>query len=144
MNFAFPKQFLQRGDIAVVLATIICSHSISSEYVAKQVKCHCYLLKMFLNSHLVPASVLTPLSPPLVSYALVASFLTKEDLTGVEEIGETSSQVWAMSCSRRRPCQIVFTPGSPSPLRPKKPPSWAIQRTQVFKLGDDRGGCGVL
>jgi hypothetical protein len=29
-------------------------------------------------------------------------------------------------------------------LRAKKPPSWAIQRTQVFKLGGDRGGCGVL
>src|SRR4028118_1440604 len=35
-----------------------------------------------------------PPQPPLLSYALVASFLTKEDLTGVEEIGETSSQVW--------------------------------------------------
>jgi BASS family bile acid:Na+ symporter len=39
---------------------------------------------------------------------------------------------------------IVFTPGSPSFLRPRKPPSWAIQRTQVFKLGGERGGCRVL
>ncbi len=81
---------------------------------------------------------------PQGCYALVTSFLTKEDLTEVAVVGESSSQVCAMSCSRRRPCQIVFTPGSPSPLRAKKPPSWAIQRTQVFKLGGDRGGCGVL
>jgi hypothetical protein len=30
---------------------------------------------------------------PLISYALLASFLTKSDLTGVEEIGETNNQV---------------------------------------------------
>jgi hypothetical protein len=38
-------------------------------------------------------------------------------------VGESSNQVCAMSCSRRRPCQIVLTPGSPSPWRDKKPPS---------------------
>jgi hypothetical protein len=83
------------------------------------------------------------LKPPFLSYALVTSFLTKEDLTQVEVVGETNFQVCAMSCNRRRPCQSVFTPGSPSCLRPKKPPSWAIQRTQVLKLGGASGGLGV-
>jgi hypothetical protein len=35
----------------------------------------------------------------------------------------TSSQVAARSCSRCQPRQRVVTPGSPSDLRPRKPPS---------------------
>ncbi len=88
--------------------------------------------------------LIPPPAPPYKSYALVASFLTNSGLRGTVEIGETSSKVWAMSCSRRRPCQIVFTLGSPSCLRPKNKPSWALQRTQVCKLGGIGGGCGVL
>jgi hypothetical protein len=34
-----------------------------------------------------------PPKSPFLSYALLASFLTKSDLTGVEEIGETNNQV---------------------------------------------------
>ena len=34
----------------------------------------------------------------------------------------------ATSITRCNPCQIVLTPGSPSLLRPRKPPSWAINR----------------
>jgi hypothetical protein len=37
-------------------------------------------------------------------------------------------QVAAMSCSRCQPRQMTVMAGSPSDLRPKKPPSWAIQR----------------
>ncbi len=64
-----------------------------------------------------------PPQPPLLSYALLTSFLIKSGLTEVVVVGESSNQVCVMSCSRRRPCQIVFTPGSPSCLRPKNPPS---------------------
>jgi len=41
----------------------------------------------------------------------------------------TRYQVAAMSCRRSQPRQRVVTPGSPSDLRPRKPPSCAIQRT---------------
>src|SRR3972149_3024701 len=37
-------------------------------------------------------------------------------------------QVAAISCSLCQPRQMTTIPGSPSDLRPKKPPSWAIQR----------------
>lgn len=53
-------------------------------------------------------------------------------------------QVSAMSCKRRNPSQIVFTPGSPSRFRPKKPPNLAIQRIQVFIVGGVDGGVEVL
>ena len=37
-------------------------------------------------------------------------------------------QVAAISCRRCQPRQRTVMPGSPSALRPKNPPSWAIQR----------------
>jgi hypothetical protein len=43
--------------------------------------------------------------------------------------GWRRSQVAAMSLKRCQPRQVTIGPGLPSPLRPKKPPSLAIQRT---------------
>ena len=57
---------------------------------------------------------------------------------------EAMSQPLAMSCNLRNPRQIVFTPGSPSRFRPKKPPNLAIQRIQVFIVGGVDGGIEVL
>lgn len=45
------------------------------------------------------------------------------------EVERRSCQVVAMSCRRRSPRQIVVTPGSPSWLHPRNPPSWTIHRT---------------
>ena len=39
------------------------------------------------------------------------------------ELEVANRHVSAMSSKRRSPCQIVFTPGSPSRLRPINPPS---------------------
>jgi len=47
----------------------------------------------------------------------------------------TRYQVAAISCRRSQPRQIVVTPGSPSDLRPRKPPSCAIQRTAWRTVG---------
>jgi len=52
-------------------------------------------------------------------------------------------QIAAMSSSRCNPNHKVFTPGSPSLFRPKKPPNRAIQRTQSTNNGGTRGGTGV-
>ena len=41
----------------------------------------------------------------------------------------------AKSMTRWRPSQMVFTPGSPSPLRARKPPSMATRRTTSLSLG---------
>lgn len=75
-----------------------------------------------------------------MAYPLIASFLTYEEWTMGIELDVANRQVSAMSCNRRSPCQIVFTPGSPSRLCPMNPPSWAIQRTQVCKVGGVEGG----
>src|SRR3972149_9981112 len=42
------------------------------------------------------------------------------------------------------PSQSVFVPGSPSPLRPKKPPKLATIRTASLKLGGFDGAIGLL
>jgi hypothetical protein len=70
-----------------------------------------YLLSRVMGVDGKGLRAIKPPQPPLVSYALVTSFLTKEGLTQVEVVEETSIQVCVMSCNRRRPCQIVFTPG---------------------------------
>jgi hypothetical protein len=44
-------------------------------------------------------------------------------------------QVSTMSWSRMKPRHKTLTPGSPSLLRPKKPPNSPIQRTIWAKLG---------
>jgi hypothetical protein len=59
-----------------------------------------------------------------------------------EESKWRSFQVAAISCNRCSPHQIVFTPGLPSPLRPKKPPRLAIIRTAACKDGGVSGGIG--
>ena len=38
------------------------------------------------------------------------------------------------------PCQIVFTPGSPSPFRPKNPPTRATSRKTSFRVGGRSAG----
>ena len=45
----------------------------------------------------------------------------------------------ATSIIRCNPCQIVLTPGSPSRLRPRKPPSWAINRSTSLRRGGSVG-----
>ncbi len=50
-----------------------------------------------------------------------------------------SCQPWTMSHSRRQPRQSVLGPGSPSPLRPRKPPSLAIMRTAARIVGGCAG-----
>lgn len=55
----------------------------------------------------------------------------------------TCSQ-WAKSCRRCQPRQMAVMPGSPSDLRPKKPPSWAIQRTAWRTVGKVLGNALVL
>ena len=45
----------------------------------------------------------------------------------------------AKSVTRCRPIQMVLTPGSPSPLRARKPPSMATRRTMSFRLGGSFG-----
>lgn len=51
----------------------------------------------------------------------------------------TRYQVAAISCKRSQPRQRVVTPGSPSDLRPRKPPSCAIQRTAWRTVGTVSG-----
>lgn len=48
-----------------------------------------------------------------------------------------------MSSNRRSPRKIALAPGSPSPVRPRKPPNLAIQRTARPRQGRARGGVGV-
>ena len=48
-----------------------------------------------------------------------------------------------MSWRRSMPRHKVLTPGSPSPLRPRKPPRAAIQRVAVRTSGGSAGGTGV-
>ena len=56
----------------------------------------------------------------------------------------TRYQVAAISCKRCQPRQITVMPGSPSPLRPRKPPSLAIQRTACRTVGGDSRNAVVL
>jgi hypothetical protein len=58
-------------------------------------------------------------SDPLYTYLLPTSW----------DCSLTRDQVSAISCSLCQPRQITVMPGSPSRLRPRKPPNWAIQRT---------------
>jgi len=44
------------------------------------------------------------------------------------------------SCNRRMPRQSTLTPGSPSLLRPRKPPSFASQSTACARVGGSSGG----
>lgn len=55
-----------------------------------------------------------------------------------------SSQSSVTSVSRCQPRQIVTMPGSPSPFRPRNPPSWAIHRTACLVEGGFIGGEWVL
>ena len=45
----------------------------------------------------------------------------------------------ATSITRCKPCHIVLTPGSPSLLRARKPPSWAISRRTSLSRGGSAG-----
>ena len=59
------------------------------------------------------------------------------------EVGRRA--VWnprVISMRRCQPSQSVLTPGSPSPRRARKPPSWAIQRTVSRSVGGSSGGVG--
>lgn len=51
----------------------------------------------------------------------------------------TRYQVSAISCNLCQPRQITVMPGSPSRLRPRKPPNWAIQRTVCRTVGGADG-----
>jgi hypothetical protein len=42
------------------------------------------------------------------------------------------------------PCQIVVTPGSPSCIRPRNPPRWAIHRTASLSVGGVADRIGVV
>jgi choline dehydrogenase-like flavoprotein len=46
----------------------------------------------------------------------------------------------AQSMTRCKPIQIVLTPGSPSPLRARKPPSMAMRRITSLSRGGAFGG----
>src|SRR6202011_2191365 len=54
-----------------------------------------------------------------------------------------SFQVAAISCKRVRPRHSTFTPGSPSPFRPRKPPNRPINRTASRRLGGCSGRVAV-
>ena len=52
----------------------------------------------------------------------------------------SACMVAAASMTRCKPSQMVFTPGSPSPLRARKPPRVAISRSTWLTVGGVAGG----
>ena len=83
----------------------------------------------------------------IVEYGLLTAYgmdLKSYLLPTCQACSLTRYQVAAISCKRCQPRQITVMPGSPSPLRPRKPPSLAIQRTACRTVGGDSGNAVVL
>ena len=78
------------------------------------------------------------LSLPVLQDSIIdpISLYTSHVIAAARRAYRTPSTKTAMSCI---PSQIVLTPGSPSPLRARNPPSCAIRRTTVLRSGTDFG-----
>ena len=96
-----------------------------------------------------PAPALPHLSGNLTQGFLMVDGLKRSYRTYVISLYTThcsrnAASVAAAIRTSCRPSQIVFTPGSPSLLRPMKPPRRATKRSTSFNVGGRATGCFVF